>query len=210
MILTRRLGSNAGVTMVELLVGTALGLGAMATVLSFQRAQFSAVRDQVKQLRMQDATRNVVDLFAREMRRAGRDPKCKKIFPPIVVASATEVELRKDLNSNGTLEPDTEEVRYRIVDSTHFERVAGEAAEVLISDVDLTGSRFRYFDAVGTELIPEPELSEAQRATVRRVRLELSTTGRDYGSTRTAPLAAHAGTDVELRNRFFIHSEGCS
>ena len=210
MIGQRRLRSSAGVTIVELLVGTALSLGAMSAVLSFQRAQFFALRDQVKQLQMQDATRNVVDLFAREMRRAGRDPACAKIFTPILLGSASEVQFREDLNANGTLEADTEELRYRIVDSARLERVAGESAEVLISDVDLTGSRLRYFDGAGNELVPNPNLSEAQRATVRRVRLELATTGHDSGSSRSAPLAARAATDVELRNRFFIQSESCS
>ena len=209
-MIDRRLCSNAGVTLVELLVATTLSLATMATVLTFQRAQFFALHDQMKQLQMQDATRAVVDLFAREMRRAGRDPACTKIFTPIMLGSASEVQFREDLNSNGTLDSATEELRYRMIDSVRLERVAGDSVEVLVSGVDLTGSRFRYFDGAGNELVPSPTLSDAQRATVRRVRLELATTWHDAGSPRSAPLAAQAATDVELRNRFFLHAESCS
>src|SRR4030095_4371555 len=84
-MIDRRMCSNTGVTLVELLVATTLSLATMATVLSFQRAQFFALRDQMKQLQMQDATRAVVALFGREMRRGGRDPACTQILPPIVV-----------------------------------------------------------------------------------------------------------------------------
>jgi hypothetical protein len=203
------LRSTAGVTLVELLVATALGLVGVATVLSFNRAQFFALRDQATQLDIQTSTRAIVDLFAREVRRAGRDPACTKIFAALVSGSASQVHIQEDLNSNGVLDAATEDLTYRIVNSRRIERVAGTTVDVLIDGVDLTGSRIRYFDGGGAELLPSPTLSAAQLAGARRVRLELAAAGTSFGSTRSTALVARAATDVELRNRFFIATDSC-
>jgi len=204
-----RLRSTAGVTLVELLVATALGLVGMATILSFNRAQFFALRDQATQLDIQTSTRAIVDLFAREVRRAGRDPACTKAFAAVASGSASQVHIQEDLNSNGVLDAATEDLTYRIVNSRRIERVAGTTVDVLIDGVDLTGSRIRYFDGGGTELLPSPALSAAQLAAARRVRLELAAAGTSFGSTRSTALVARAATDVELRNRFFIATDSC-
>jgi type II secretory pathway component PulJ len=205
-----RLRADAGVTLPEVVVSVALALVGMATALSFNRAQFFALRDQARQIDIQTSTRGIVDFFAREVRRAGRDPVCTGAFTPLVLGTITQVRFQSDLNSNGTLESSSEDLTYRMTGSyTKFERVAGSTLEVLLTDVDLTGSRFRYFDGAGVELLPSPALTAAQRAAVRRVRLELVTRGGSAGSTRSTPLEARAATDVELRNRFFIAANTC-
>jgi hypothetical protein len=188
----------------------ALTLVGMATALSFNRAQFFTFRDQARQLDIQTGTRGIVDLFAREVRRAGRDPVCTGVFTPLVLGTATQVRFQSDLNSNGTLESTTEDLTYRIVSSyTRMERVAGTTLEVLLNSVDLAGSRFRYYDGAGAELWPGPTLTPAQRAAVRRVRLELIARGWSAGSPSSSALMARAATDVELRNRFFIALNTC-
>jgi len=206
----QRLRSAAGVTLIDLLVSVALGLVAMATVLSFHRAQLSALQDQARQLDLQTSTRAIVDLFAREVRRAGLDPGCTRNFAMLADGSATQVRVQQDLNANGALDPGSEDITYRIVQSNRLERVTGTSTEVLLSNLDLSGSRVRYFDGGGAELLPSPSLSAAQRAAVRRVRLELVASGAAASPTRTTPLIASAATDVELRNRFFVISNTCS
>lgn len=200
---------NAGFTLVETLVAMAVGLAAMAVFLSFNRAQFFAMHDQARQLDIQTTTRAVVDLFAREVRRAGMDPNCTMAFTAVADSSATQVRIRSDLNVNGVLDAASEDITYRIVPDGRLERVVGVAAEVLLDDVDLTGSRIRYFDSAGAELVPSPALTAAQAGTVRRVRIELAVAGAASDPKRTAPLVARAATDVELRNRFFIGAMPC-
>jgi len=206
----RRLRADAGVTLPEIMVSVALALVGMATALSFNRAQFFALRDQAKQIDIQTSTRGIVDFFAREVRRAGRDPVCTGVFTPLVLGTPTQVRFQSDLNSNGVLEPITEDLTYRIMSGyTKLERVAGATLEILLNEVDLAGSKFRYFDGAGVELLPSPSLTAAQRAAVRRVRLELITRGGSPGSPRTTPLEARAATNVELRNRFFVATSTC-
>jgi type II secretory pathway component PulJ len=208
MQLTRAHG--AGFTLVELLVAMGLGLAAMAGFLAFQRFQMLALEDQAKQLDLQTATRSIVDLFAREVRRAGMDPACTKAFDALLDATASQARFQADLNANGVLDAASEDLTYRLVDGARLERVAGADTDVLLDGVSLSGSRLRYFDATGAELVPAPALDAAQRATVRRVRLELAVADAAANPQRRQPLIARAATDVELRNRFFVASIGCS
>lgn len=198
-----------GVTLVELLVALLLGLGVAATVGWFQRAQFLAMEDQATQLDLQGTARAIIDVFARDVRRAGMDPRCAKAVQALVEATPTTLRLQADLNANGTLEAASEDLRYRLVEGG-VERTSGSATEPLIENVESSGSRLRYFDAAGTELIGSGGLSAAQLTLVRRVRLELALRTPARRSPESPPLAATVATDVELRNRFFIAASGCS
>lgn len=197
-------------TITELLVATALGLAAMGTVLAFNTAQIQTMQNQTVQIDLQTTARSIVDLFARETRRAGADPMCTKAVTPVVSASATEFRMQTDLNGNGAVDASTEDITYRFVNSmTTVERNTGSSAEALLSGADLTGSRFRYFDGTGAELVPSPSLTASQRAAVRRVRIELAVREAGVGS-QSVYLTARAATDVELRNRFFNVTVTCS
>jgi len=209
MQLMKRGAGRQGFTLVEVLVAMMLGLGLAATAMWFTRVQFHSMEDQAKQLRLQGDSRAIIEIFAREVRRAGMDPTCAKVFDAVAESDALQVRFQADLNSNGALDAGNEDLHYRIVDDVRFERVAGGAPEVLLDGVDLSGSRFRYFDAAGSELPTASALTAAQRATVRRVRLELAVSQTAAGPDRTLPLRARAATDVALRNRFFINANGC-
>jgi hypothetical protein len=192
------------------MVSMALALVGMATALSFNRAQFFAMRDQARQIDIQTSTRGIVDVFAREVRRAGRDPACTGFFMPVVLGTPTQVRFQSDLNSNGAFDFSSEDLTYRIMSTnTKFERVGGSTVEILLNGVDLQGSRFRYFDGAGAELLPGPSLTGAQLGAVRRIRLELVVRAASPGSPRSTLLEARAATDVELRNRFFIANTTC-
>lgn len=205
-----RLRSARGFTLIEVLVAMALGVGVAATVAWFQRSQFLAMEEQAQQIDVQTTTRAIVEMFARDVRRAGMNPTCTTAIRPLRQATASSLRVQADLNGNGALDAATEDLRYRVVDG-RFERQAGNATEVLIEGVNLSGSRFRYYDGAGNELIPFlGSLDPAQRNAVRRVRLELIAQRQARSGRRAAPLAARAATDVELRNRFFINTTSCS
>lgn len=205
-----RLRRTGGFTLAELLVAMLMGLGLAATVVWFNRLQFHAMEDQARQLTVQSATRAIAELFAREVRRAGLDPTCAGLFQPLVEADATQLHFQADLDGNGALDAASEDLRYRFDADSGVARLAGGVAETLLDEVDLLGSRLRYFDGAGGELVPAPSLSAAQRAQVRRVRLELAVRTAAASPSRDQPLVARIATDVELRNRFFLGTAACS
>ncbi len=205
-----RLRRGGGFTLIEILVAMLIGVGVAATVAWFGRTQFLAMEDQVAQLDIQTSTRAIVDVFARDVRRAGMDPTCAKNVTAVVDASPTALRFQADLNSNGAVDAASEDLLYRLVDGVRVERGQGTTVEPLLEDVDLSGSRIRYFDAAGFELLASASLTAAQRALIRRVRLELDVRVPARSGSGAPDLTARAATDVELRNRFFVGVTGCS
>jgi hypothetical protein len=193
-----------------MLVATAIGLVGVTTFLSFNRIQLFALQDQTKQVDLQTTARSVLDLFAREVRRAGTDPTCAKTFSAIAVAKGYEIQIKADLDSSGAIDAVNENVTYRYqFQFKGLERVTTTSVETLISGVDLLGSSIRYFDANGAELTGWGGLSAAQRDSVRRVRMEFRLTGKAADPNKASKLGAFASTDIDLRNRFFIAGTAC-
>lgn len=205
-----RLRGQRGLSLIEVLVALLIGASLAATIGWFQHTQFLTLEDQAAQLDVQTAARAVIDVFARDVRRAGMDPRCTKAVQALLEASPTTVRIQADLNANGALDVASEDLRYRIVGDTRLERRQGNTVEPLLDGVDLAGSRFRYYDASGAEIVTTGALTTAQRAQVRRVRLELAVHAPAHSTVRGADLVAEAATDVELRNRFFVAVTGCS
>jgi type II secretory pathway component PulJ len=196
--------------MIEMLVATAIGMVGVTTLLSFNRFQLFALHDQTKQIDLQRTARDMVDLFAREIRRAGMDPKCAGTFSGIGVAKSTEVQVNADLNSNGIIDGENENVAYRYnYGNQRIERVTTTSVETLLSGVDFSGSTIRYFDSSGLELSGSSGLSATQRNSIRRVRIELRLTGNPADPNKTNKLGAFVSTNVDLRNRFFVAATAC-
>jgi prepilin-type N-terminal cleavage/methylation domain-containing protein len=199
----------AGFSLVEMLVATAIGLVGVATFLSFNRFQLFALQDQTKQIDLQTSARSMLDLFAREVRRAGMDPKCVGTFSGIAAANSYQIQIKADLDSSGAIDGVNEDVTYRFnYDNRSVERVTSASVESLVSGVDFAGSGISYFDGSGVGL-PSSGLSSAQRDSVRRVRIELRLTGEAADPNKADELRAFASTNVDLRNRFFIAATAC-
>ncbi len=208
----RRKG-EAGFTIPELLVAMVVTLVITAGFLAFQRFQLFALHDQATQLDIQTAARNVVELFAREVRRAGMDPTCGKAFEGLAKARDKEVRIQSDLNGSGAIDGPNEDITFRYNSETQaVERVANGVTESLLSGMDLDGSLILYYDAAGSQLVPAVStggLNAAQRAAVRRIRIELAIAGDPADPNKEVPLRARASTNVNLRNRFFITNTAC-
>lgn len=203
------LRNERGMSLIEGLVAVTLGMLVTTGILTFNRHHSFAMQDQVRQVDLQTTARSIVDLFAREVRRTGMDPTCAKTFGGLSVAKDDEIGLLSDLDGSGAIDQPNEDLHYRMrVSDKIVERTAGET-ESLLSGQDLTGSRFRYFDAAGAELVPGAGLDAAQRAAVRRVRIEVALGGRPADPNKGSLLVARTSTDVDLRNRFFIASTAC-
>lgn len=204
---------QAGFTMPDVLVGTLIALATLAIVATFNRVQLFALRNQIAQVDVQTVGRNLTDLFTREVRRAGTNPTCSP-FEAIVEARADRIRFRHDTNGDGVIDPAVgEEIAYRLdLPGQIVTREASGVSEAILTGVTLAGSRLRYFNGAGGEIIPAgnpPELTAAQRGSVRRVRLELdlAVPGRD--PRNPAPHTARFSSDVNLRNRFFLESVSC-
>lgn len=202
-----------GFTLPDVLVGTLIALTTLAVVLSFNRVQLFALRNQIAQVDVQTVGRNLTDLFTREIRRAGTNPTCV-LFEAITEARADRIRFQQDTNGNGVIDAaGGEDIAYLYAYADQVvERATAGVTEPLLDGVALAGSRFRYFDGAGTELIgagTPPELTEAERVLIRRVRIEvvLSSSGADPLSL--APLTARFSSDVSIRNRFFQRSVTC-
>jgi len=204
------LAPASGFTLIELLVSATLGLAVIAGFLSFSRFQLFAMQDQSKQIDLQSNVRATAQLFADEIRRAGSDPLCVKTFDGIAAASKNVILIRADVDGSGTIGGQSEEVMYFFNEDTDiFYRHSLGTLEPLVSGSDISGTRFRYYNALGIEIPTPTGLDAATRALIRRVRLELTVKAKATDPNRDNPVVASAAAEVDLRNRFFLGSTVC-
>lgn len=206
--LMRRLGDR-GMSFVDLLVGSAVGLMIAAGAVTVVRSQTLAMRTGAGQLDMNDAARGVVEFMAREIRMAGYNPRCLNPSPvtAVVAAGPQTLRVQYDLNENGVLDTSaaaSEDVLYQYdTESRSLRRTVGGEAGVLAADVPAEGFRIRYFDQNGVELIgtgPGGALTAGQTALVRRVSLRFEPSkAADARISNT--VRASLWTNVLLRNR---------
>ena len=209
------LEARAGFATMEVLVATALGLMVVGVVATVNRSQLFAFRNQAVQNDIQMVARNVVDLFARETRRAGLNPACAPGLRAIAEATLRRVRVQADLNRNGALDGGNEVITYRLVfvseGADRLEREAGGTTDVLIDGFDLAGSRFRFFNAAGGEIVSGlGGLSAAERDTVRRIRIEFVLNADAVDPESDLPLRVEVANDVDIRNRHFVNAMTCS
>ncbi len=201
-----------GFTTMEVLVAGTIGLIALGAFASFNRFQTFALRNQAAQLAVQSDARAVIDLMAREVRRAGLDPTCGKAFEGIAIAEPQGIQVQADLNGDGAIGAPGESIYYRRnLETGAVERVAGGVTDVVLPGDEVQGGSVRYFDGAGNELTNATGggLSAAQRASVRRVRISLVLAADLVDPNSTAQARASVSTDVELRNRFFLTGAAC-
>jgi hypothetical protein len=193
--LSGRLG-DAGFSLPELLTAASLFVSTLALVASFHHFEIQTLRDQAIQQTVQSSAQTLVDVFSREVRRA-----CG-----ISTAASDRIRFQVDLNGDGQIAGDDEDVAYVYDVAGHaVYRVSQLDEEVVVSDLDLSGSRLRYFAADNKELVPDPELDPASRAAIRRVRIELALAHDSTASGNKAKLRAEVSSDAELRSRFFMN-----
>jgi type II secretory pathway component PulJ len=217
---------QAGFTPTEVLLATAIGLLAVAAFASFNTAQMYTMRTQALQVDLQGTARTIVDLFAREVRRAGTgtNPNCTgTVSTGIISASASKLQFKADLNGNGNLtgssEPN-EDVTYTLdftngaVKRTDNNRTT--SADTLWVGASagwwwwwgysgIAGSQISYYDSNGNQLVPGfSGLSATQLTQVVRIKLELVLSGPDAQPGTSTLLTARDAATVDLRNRYFI------
>lgn len=197
---------QAGFSIGEVLVTVTLALVVMGSVARFNGYQLVTMQDQARQNALQMGARAVVDLFTREVRRAGANPTCASGITALADGKRYQLRLLADLNGDGATTAQGEDVIYVYrFDRNRLERSGPvRGTDALLDGAQLSGSRMRYFDQAGVELDPpETGLTSAQRAAVRRIRIELVATRPAANPLREEPLRVELANDIQLRNRFF-------
>ncbi len=200
------LRGQGGFTILDILVSTALGTMVIVGYLSMATFQVSTAQGQAEQVDLQQTVRDVTELFAREVRRTGSDPTCAGTFDGVDFAAYWGIRLKSDLDGSGAIDGPDESILY-LYNSGNFMRYEGNSSELLISGVGWGGSRIHYFDADGEEIGGgNYPLDSDDRDEVRRVQIVLDV---DRETPHGETIKAQASTDINLRNRFFVATNGC-
>lgn len=216
----RRRARNAGVSIAEVLVGSALSLFVIGAVYSFYSAQTRALAAQRTYTESQNVTRTVIDLLARELRMATYDPSglalttsppglnCPGVKQGLVLARVDQIQFQQDLSGDGDVADASEDLYYyalagelRRVDNGSGGTVVPVVSGLRSSD----GFVLRYFDNSNppVELVPSgspASLTADQRDCVAKVRLTVRASLPNPGPD-TTPLQSQAEAEVAIRNR---------
>lgn len=192
---THRLDSDRGLTLVELLVTTAV-LGVVLLVVTGIMLSSSRLESRtVRRATVQASSRQAVALMTTEIRQAGADPSNPPVgIVGIVLADSHRVRVRADLNGDGaiqTTEP-SEDVVYAWDDTLGvITRDPGTGPTAMMANV--TDMRLTYFDSASQPITPLP-LSATNAARVTAIGLTITSEDRD-----SHPITLT--TRITLRNR---------
>ena len=127
--------AEAGHSLVELLVATAVMGLLMAATLSLLQSGLAAWGWGVGRVESQQAVRAALERMARELREAGYDPAGAGV-EAILVAEPARIVFQRDLNGNGLIDSTRERVTYLLRPSeTTLRRDAGGGAQPLAERV---------------------------------------------------------------------------
>jgi len=189
----RSLANQRGMTIMEIVLGMGLAAVAGAVIFSVFLSTQNAYYDSRDMSASQSELRLVSGMISSELRSAGSDAR-NIGFDGIIAAFPSAIQFSSDLNGDGIIdsvnEP-AEQITYVWDDiNQNLLRATGAGAFTVMSRV--LDFSCHYFTAAGAELLPVP-LDDANRARVRRIRLDFTVTGAD-GIDRTW------SSNVSLRN----------
>lgn len=182
---------RAGTALLDVLVGTALGLGVLAALvpavgLGARLLAVAGARGEVE-----DTAHLAIEALAFDVRRAGYDP-ARAGIAGVVDARADGLVITADLDGDGAVDPASEEtVEYVWRPATRrLSRIVGRQSMPLGDGV--TACAFRYLDAGGAGIpVPAAGLGAGDRARVRAVAVDLTLQSPTLATaaTRTAVVA---------------------
>ncbi len=165
------LGKTQGLTLFELLVAIGLGMCALVVVTTtfIAQAKIYNAQEQIKE--MEQNTRGVVDVIARELKMAGYKPNGGSFAG--LPYSTTELQILADLNGNGTIPSSgttLEDIRYAYdSDNLRITRQQGADGSVEPMAINITAFNFTYANADGSLAT-----SEAETASIRQVNISIT------------------------------------
>ncbi len=184
-----------GATLLELVVGAALGLVVLGACVGAVAGAGRLVAAVGARAEAEDTAQLAVEAFRFDVRRAGFDPTAAGV-EGLAAAAPDQVALQADLDGDGALDAASEEAT-RWVCATgppRLSRVIG--AQSLPVAAPVTRCGLRYYDGGGTELTPAGAgLDATARVRVRRVVLDVAVepAGGGVAAARTADVALRGG-----------------
>ena len=198
----RRLSSQTGMTLAEVLVATAAFALFAAIVERFTITMLRGVRVLEVASEAQEAARIGVQFIVRDLREAGFNPS-GAAWPGITRAERDAIRIARDLDGDGETDDANERVSYSLrADPPTLMRGQGNAAEQpMLADVAKEGLEFIYFDAEGLTIPLPPEgLGVLDRARIRRIDLRLLIEIDHPDPRYGAPIHHMQTATVHLRN----------
>jgi Tfp pilus assembly protein PilW len=204
-----------GISTVEVLVGVMLSLLILGVLYAFQRWQYQAFARQSAYVQSQNLTRNVIDAIARDLRMAAFDPLgaalpaagpcCPGNRRGIVEAAVDRLHFQQDLNGDGDVADDGEDVTYATAAGGIARTDAGVTTE-LASNIPAGGLTFRYFDGSSppVEFVPAgtpAELNQCQRDCVAKVQVAVRAAIPSPDPMNPVAVRSQAASQVAIRNR---------
>jgi type IV pilus assembly protein PilW len=165
-------GGPRGFSLIEMLIAMTVGLvvlGAMYNVFTIQNKAFG---NQEEIVAMQQGVRAAMDMLAREVGMAGYDPalvnsdaNSANDFSGVTV-SASQLQIRADLDGNGAIDATSQENTVYIFDAANkrITRNIGAGAQPFAENID--AFTFEYLDGSGSVA--------AAAADVRRIRITIT------------------------------------
>jgi len=182
---------HSGFTLVEILVAILASLIILAGIYSLLQSQQVAFSNQEQINEMNQNARAVMDLMAREVRLAGYKTSTA-VFNGIAIAQPGTIRLLADINQDGGILGDTEDVTYSYDVNTL--RICRNGVSLPIAE-NITNLTFAYTLADGTTTSSPGSLD-----TIRKVRISITARTRypdlSTGQYRTLNLSS----DVTPRN----------
>ena len=180
-----------GVTLVELLVGTALGLVVLVALTAAVGVGGRMLVGAGLRAESEDTAQLAVEALLFDVRRAGYDPTAMGLAA-LVDARADRLALAADLDGDGSIAADSEEsVAWRcILASRRLSRLVGQQSMPLADHV--TGCAFRYLDADGAPVVAPVAAADLRRVRAVELALGLRPPGLSHPSSRTVLAALRA------------------
>jgi Tfp pilus assembly protein PilW len=163
-----------GSTLVDLLVGTALGLGVLGALSATVGTGARLLAASTARGEAEDTAQLAVEAFLFDLRRAGFDAAGAGVTA-LREASPTRLALEADLDGDGAVDPESEEtITWICAPAAHrLSRLVGRQSMPLADGV--TRCALAYYDAAGEPILAAgASLSPAERARARAVSLEMA------------------------------------
>ena len=224
MRMNRRAGKGRhvrGMSLAELLVGSALSMIVIGGVYSFYSAQTQALAAQRAYARSQDVTRTVIDLLGRELRMATYDPagtaittsppgSCPGVKQGLLVGKLNDIQFVQDLNGDGDVTDAGENLHYYVLGGELKRQDGVNTPVTLVENLDVNGFVLQYYDNSNppVELLPSgtpPALTQAKRDCVAKVRITVRASVANPNPQNPDPLEATSQAEVAIRNRSLVN-----
>jgi Tfp pilus assembly protein PilW len=177
---------NRGMSLLELVIGTALGVSALGLVLSATGVGVRLLTHGAARSEVHDIADLAAEAVRFDLRRAGFAPGAP-IPDAIALARPDRITVRADLDGNGSIDLTSEENTSLacLTGPTRISRIVGTQSLPLASEVALC--EWRYFDSAGIELVPPVgglDAADRQRIAAIELAFMLRASGVTYRASR--------------------------